>query len=69
MTDHVVQMRASFDDGRNWSQWRNYNLGGTGDFTGTATFRRLGLARKVVVEFKDTSAFNADVVAASIDLE
>lgn len=66
---HIVQMRTSADGGRNWSQWRDYDLGGVGSFDGRAIFRRLGLFRDVVVEFKDTSATAADVVAASIDLE
>lgn len=69
MTDHTVQMRTSTDGGRNWGQWRNFILGLLGPYVDRALFRRLGIARDLVVEFKDTSAYSADVIAASVDLE
>lgn len=65
---HVIQIRYSPNGGRNWSQWRDYDLGETGDYEGRAIYRRLGIFRDMVVEVKDTSAYPANLIAAGIDL-
>lgn len=64
--NQIIQLRYSHDGGRNWSDWRDYNLGGTGQFDGRALFRRLGIGRDFLIEVKDTSLCRSDLIAASI---
>lgn len=66
---HKVELRTSRDGGRNWSDWREYDLGETGQFDGRATWRRLGRGRTLLFQFRDTSPYRGDVIAASIDAE
>jgi hypothetical protein len=66
---HIVELRTSRDGGRNWSDWRAYDMGNTGQFDGRATWRRLGFGRTLLFQFRDTSPYRGDVIAASIDAE
>jgi hypothetical protein len=64
---HKLELRTSRDGGRNWAATREADLGDTGDFNARAVFRRLGMARELLIEVKDTSPYRGDLLAASID--
>lgn len=66
---HKLQLRTSRDGGRNWTAPREKDLGEAGDFNSRAVFRRLGIARELLVEIRDTSPYRGDLLAASIDAE
>ena len=66
---HKVELRTSHDGGRNWSDWREYDLGEAGQFDGRATWRRLGQTRQLVFQVRDVSPYRGDLIAASIDAE
>lgn len=64
-----LELRTSRDGGRNWAATRESDLGEIGDFNARAGFRRLGMARELLIEVKDTSPYRGDLLAASIDAE
>lgn len=66
---NYIQVRYSDDGGRNWSNWRNLEIGDTGDFLKPLVTRRLGMTRHRIWEFMDTSPAPQDVMAASIIVE
>lgn len=65
MTDHLIQLRYS-RDANNWVAWRDLAAGDTGAFGRELIARRLGQARWRTWEVCDTSAYAADILAASI---
>ncbi len=67
--NHLIDLRTSKDGGRNWSDWRTFDLGPTGQFDGRAIFRRLGMGRDFLFQIRDTSPYRGDLIAASIDAE
>lgn len=65
----TVDIRYSKDGGRNWSDWRNLDMGETGDFVKRVTMRRLGIGRQWVFSIRVTDPVRADIMAASIQAE
>lgn len=61
----VVQVRSSSDGGNNWTQWRDLADGKTGNFVHDLVATRFGRHRWVMFEFRDTSTYRSDVLAAS----
>lgn len=66
---HTIEVRYSNDGGHNYSDWRSLQGGKTGDFLRPMVLRRLGMCRHRTWEIQDTSAYAADIVAASIQIE
>lgn len=66
---HRVALRSSRDGGRNWTAPREKDLGNAGNFNARAVFHRLGIARELLIEIRDTSPYRGDLIAASIDVE
>lgn len=62
----MASLRYSDDGGENWSNWRELDAGDTGSFLSPLTARRLGQTRQRVWEFRDTSGYPMDILAASI---
>jgi len=66
---HSIDLRYSNDGGENYSNWRELDAGETGSFQQPLIARRLGNCRHRVWEFRDTSAYAADILAVSIIME
>jgi hypothetical protein len=64
-----IDIRYSKDGGRNWSDWRKLDMGGTGDFMQRVVLRRLGMGRQWVFEIRVTDPVRADLIAASTQVE
>ena len=69
MTDHYVELRYFNDGSHNASNWRLLDAGQAGDFNRPLICRRLGLARQRVYQFRDTTPFACDVLAASMEAQ
>lgn len=65
----TVDFRYSKDGGANWSDWRTYDLGDTGDFVKRVTPRRLGRGRQWVFAYRITDNVRCDCLAMSAQLE
>lgn len=65
----AVDFRYSRDGGANWSDWRTYDLGETGDFVKRVTIRCLGIGRQWVFAYRITDNVRADCLSASSQLE
>lgn len=61
----AMDVRYSKDGGRNWSDWRKLDFGGTGDFQGRAQMRRFGRGRQWVFDVRITDPVRMDIMAAS----
>jgi hypothetical protein len=48
---HIVELRTSRDGGRNWSDWRAYDMGIPGSLTGVQHGDGLGLAARYCSSF------------------
>lgn len=69
MTDRNLQLRYSDDGGRNWSEWREKNLGEEGDRIIPVTFRRMGFTEHRIYQIRDVSPIRQDIVAVGANLE
>lgn len=65
---NIIQIRYSKDGGRNWSAWRERDLGEVGDFMKRVKCLRLGQGRQWVFDIKTTSPVRCDLLAASIQI-
>lgn len=66
--EQVASVRYSKDGGRNWSVWRERDLGSVGDFVKRVKCLRLGQGRQWVFDIKTTSPVRCDLLAASIQV-
>lgn len=64
-----IDIRYSKDGGENWSDWRNIDIGSTGDFCKRIQVRRLGRGRQWVFDVRVTDPVRTDIMAASIMVE
>lgn len=69
MTDRTVQMRYSDDGGRNWSNWREVELGEVGEYAKRIRFRRLGAARQRVWHIRTAAPQKVALLAAVVQAE
>lgn len=69
MSDRILQFRYSDDGGRNWSEWREKDLGAEGNRMVPCTFRRLGFTEHRIFQIRDVSPYRQDVVAAAVNME
>jgi len=67
--NRVIAMRYSDDGGRNWSEWRERDLGAEGDRMVPVTFRRLGFTRHRIYQIRDVSPYRQDILAVGINAE
>jgi hypothetical protein len=66
MTNHFIELRYSKDGGRNFSNPRVKDIGGTGQFIAKATFPRIGRGEQFIFEISDESPYRGDFIGASI---
>lgn len=66
---NVVQLRYSDDGGRNWSSWRNKDLGPEGNRMAPAVFRQMGQTKHRIYQIRDTSPVRNDIVAVGVETE
>ncbi len=59
---NVIQIRYSDDGGRNWSQWRDKDLGDEGDRLVPCVFRNMGRTRMRIYEVRDASPYRHDII-------
>lgn len=69
MSNRIIQLRYSDDGGRNWSQWRDKDLGDMGDRMMPCIFRQMGRTRHRIYQIRDASPSRHDIVAAAAILE
>ena len=69
MSANLIQLRYSDDGGRNWSQWRDKELGVEGDRMVPCVFRQMGRTRHRIYQIRDSSPYRHDIVAAAVILE
>src|SRR5690348_6626046 len=62
-----LELCYSKDGGETFSPWRLADLGQQGNFNGRALFRRLGIARRMVLRIRYSGDSCRDVVQASVD--
>lgn len=65
----TLDIRYSKDGGRNWSDWRQLDMGNTGDFVKRLITTRLGRGYQWVFCVRVTDPVKADIISASIKLE
>ena len=65
----TVDIRYSKNGGRTWSNWKQRDLGETGDFLKRIAVRRLGSGRQWVFETRVTDDVRADLIACSVQVE
>jgi hypothetical protein len=63
---HYVQLRYSNDGGNNYSMWQERETGETGAFLSELIWRRLGMTKHRIWEYRDTSNVAADILGAEI---
>lgn len=69
MSDNFVELSYSDDGGHNWSNWRQADLGATGAYQTRVRFWRLGTCIQRVFRIRLSSPINADILAASIQVD
>ena len=69
MTSPVIQICYSDDGGRNWSNWREIELGLVGEYKKRQRIRRLGSARQRVWKIRCAEPLTVDVLGAVAALE
>ncbi len=65
---NVIQIRYSDDGGRNWSQWRDKDLGEVGDRLTPCVFRNMGRTRIRIYEVRDSSPHRNDIIECGVSL-
>lgn len=65
----TLDFRYSKDGGRNWSAWRQLDMGEVGDFCKTIPTTRLGQARQWIFDIRVTDPVRADLISMSVQLE
>lgn len=65
----TVDFRYSKDGGHNWSEWRQHDMGRTGDFVKRIEMRRFGHSRQWIFDIRVTDSVQADLIAGSIMIE
>jgi hypothetical protein len=65
----TIDLRYSKDGGANWSDWRQIDMGGTGDFVKRLQTTRIGRGRQWVFDIRITDPIRADLLGASMMLE
>lgn len=66
---NFIQIRAYKDGAHNPGQWRDMDLGETGNFLPQVVARRWGMFRHGVWEICDTSAYPNVILSAEIEAE
>ena len=66
---NFLQVRVSRDGSNNFGQWRDLDLGDTGNFLPQVIARRWGMFRHGVWEICDTSAYPNVILSAEIEAE
>lgn len=66
---NYLDFRYSKDGGRNWSDWRQLEIGETGDFCKEVSTRRLGRGEQWVFDIRITDPVRADILVAGVKLE
>ena len=69
MSARTIKLRYSDDGGRNWSNWREVELGEVGDYTRRLRFRRLGAARQRVWEIEYAPPMKVALLGAVVQAE
>jgi hypothetical protein len=64
-----IDFRYSKDGGRNWSDWRQLEIGETGEFCMEVVTRQLGIGRQWVFDIRLTDPVRADILFAAAKLE
>lgn len=65
----TLNLRYSKDGGRNWSEFRQIDMGDTGDFVKRLQARALGMGRQWVFDIRVTDPVKADILDGSMLLE
>ncbi len=68
MSDNLIQLRYSDDGGRNWSQWRNKDLGAEGERLTPCVLRQMGRTQHRIYQFRDTSPYRHDLIDVGVSV-
>lgn len=68
-TNPILQLRFSDDGGNTWSSWLNKKMGKVGEYNTRVIFRRLGVSRGRVFEFRMTDPNLAIIIDAYARVE
>lgn len=67
--ENIIQLRYSDDGGRNWSNWRDKDLGAEGNRLAPVTFRQMGVTRHRIYQLRDASPIRNDIISAEVDTQ
>jgi len=65
----VLELRYSDDGANTWSSWRSQLLGGVGEYSTRCVWRRLGISRGRIFEFRSTDPVESIIIDAYADVE
>lgn len=68
-TDHKVLICYSKDGGHTWSNWKERDLGATGEYGLRVKLQRLGVARQWIFKIRVSSARKHDLLSAFVTAE
>lgn len=68
-TDHYVEICYSKDGGRNWSNWKRYSIGETGEYGKRVRMWRLGWSITWIYKIRVTSPRKHDLLGAVLKAE
>lgn len=69
MTDRTIKLAYSDDGGRNYSNWRESELGKQGEYTKRIRHRRLGAARQRVWVIEYAAPMKVAILGAVVQAE
>jgi len=67
--DHTCLVCYSKDGGRNWSNWREMDLGAVGEYQKQLKMNRLGRGRQWVFKIRVSSPRKHDLLGAVLTVE
>lgn len=65
MTDRKAIFRITRDGGRNWSSWKERDLGEVGEYRKRVVLNRLGRARTASIAVRVSSPVKATILGAT----
>lgn len=65
----TIDFRYSKDGGRNWSAWRQLDMGEVGDFCKSLKMTRFGQGYQWIFDIRVTDPVRADLISMSVQLE
>lgn len=68
-TDHRVLICYSKDGGHTWSNWKEKDLGATGQYGKRIRIQRMGMARQWIFKIRVSSPRKHDLLKAVISAE